>query len=398
MTITPEQRLSDVGAIQLVIPEGKTEQCEPLKHFSATPYVWTDPASIPPRQWLYKRHLIRKFVSMTVAPGGLGKSSLTLVEAIAMATGRPLLGQGVGVPLHVWLWNLEDPRDELVRRIQVICQYYDISHDEFHGRLFIDTGREQELCTAIMGRNGAEIQQSVIDNLVAEMKAKQIDVLIIDPFVSSHAISENDNPAMDAVAKAWGKVADRTGAAISLVHHTRKLSGDVVTVESSRGGKALTDAARDVRALNRMTKEDAIKAGVENHRFYFRVFSDKANLSPPVDDSDWYKIENVALENGDDVGVVIPWKWPDALEGLKPADLRRVQEAIQGRQYRKDPQANDWAGIAIAKVLELDPDIPHDIAKIKICIKTWVQNGAIVVKTVTIRGKTRPILEVGTWV
>ena len=35
----------------------------------ATPYRWTDPAEIPRRQWVYGRHLLRKFVSVTVAPG-----------------------------------------------------------------------------------------------------------------------------------------------------------------------------------------------------------------------------------------------------------------------------------------------------------------------------------------
>jgi hypothetical protein len=53
-------------------------------------------------------------------------------------------------------------------------------------------------------------------------------------------------------------------------------------VESSRGGGALADACRTARVLNRMSKEDAEKAGVDNHRLYFRTFNDKANLVQPV--------------------------------------------------------------------------------------------------------------------
>jgi hypothetical protein len=37
------------------------------------------------RRWLYSKHYIRKFLSATLAAGGLGKPSLDLVEAIAMA-------------------------------------------------------------------------------------------------------------------------------------------------------------------------------------------------------------------------------------------------------------------------------------------------------------------------
>src|SRR5690606_4620106 len=59
---------------------------------AAKPFIPVDPATIPPREWLYGRHLMRKFVSVTVAPGGVGKSSLAIVEAVAMASGKPLLG------------------------------------------------------------------------------------------------------------------------------------------------------------------------------------------------------------------------------------------------------------------------------------------------------------------
>ena len=390
----------DRHARLIMLPrETETAQEAAQARFRATPYTWTDPAAIPAREWLYGRHLIRKFVSVTVAPGGVGKSSLLIAEALALVTGKPLLGQFVAGPLRVWLWNLEDPRDELQRRIQAACQHYGLSPADIGDRLFIDTGREQELCTAITTRNGAQIVRPAIDNLTAEMTANAIDVLIVDPFISSHQVTENDNPAMDMVAKEWGRLADRTRSAIELVHHTRKLSGDVeVTAESSRGGKALTDAARDVRAINRMSKEEGEKAGVDNHRLYFRAYSDKANLSPPADKSDWYKLENVELANGHHVGVVTQWQWPDPFDGLTVADLRRVQEAIAGKQYRENVQARDWAGYAVAEVLGLDPHDKSDREKIKALLRTWIANGAFRIgKIRDDKGKDRPVLEVGEW-
>ena len=54
-----------------------------------------------------------------------------------------------------------------------------------------------------------------------------------------------------------------------------------MTTETSRGAKAKTDAAGVVRAVSRMTKEEGEKAGVENHRLYFRTYNDKANLRRP---------------------------------------------------------------------------------------------------------------------
>jgi hypothetical protein len=84
----------------------------------ATPFVPRDPAGIPPRAWLYGRHLIRRNVSVTVAPGGVGKSSLTIIQALELVTGRQFLGDWNAGPLRVWLFNLEDERSELVQRQQ----------------------------------------------------------------------------------------------------------------------------------------------------------------------------------------------------------------------------------------------------------------------------------------
>lgn len=372
---------------------------EVTPQISATPWGFPDPATIPARDWIYGRHLIRNFVSVTVAPGGVGKSSLLIAEALALATGKPLLGQEVPKPSRVWLWNLEDPADELDRRFTATCQHYGITAEDIGDRLFVDSGRVQRLCTAIQGKNGATIQRPTVDALTDEMRANRVDVLIVDPFVSSHGVSENDNNAMDLVAKEWADIADKTGSAIELVHHTRKLTSDAeVTAESSRGAKALTDAARDVRAVNRMSSDEAEKAGVKNHRLFFRVYADKANLSPPADKSTWHKLENVELANGDHVGVVTPWTWPDPFEGVKTADLLRVQKAIDGKNCRENVQANNWIGHTVASVLDMDSSDKHQREKIKTMVKIWTANGALVVGSMMDdKGKPRPILEVGEW-
>ena len=65
-------------------------------------------------EWLYGDRLMRNFASATVAPG---KSSLFLAEAIAVATGRDLLGIKPGQRCRLWCWNGENPADEIDRRI-----------------------------------------------------------------------------------------------------------------------------------------------------------------------------------------------------------------------------------------------------------------------------------------
>jgi hypothetical protein len=73
------------------------------RKITAAPFVWRDPATIPARAWLYGRHYIRQFVSATVPPGGLAKTSLVIAEAIAMALKRPLLGIMPTEQTNVWI-------------------------------------------------------------------------------------------------------------------------------------------------------------------------------------------------------------------------------------------------------------------------------------------------------
>ena len=369
---------------------------------TATPFEWRDPANITPRQWLYGRHLIRKFISVTVAPGGVGKSSLTICEALAMASGRALLGESVTERLNVWILNLEDPRDELERRIIATMAHHGISKNDLQTRLYVDSGRERGLCTATQAREGAQINSPVMEALRAEITESKIDVLIVDPFVSSHRVNENDNGAIDLVAKAWGALADQCNCAIELVHHTRKLGGEEGTSENARGAVALLGAARSARVLNRMSEAQKADAGVSRDATtYFSVDRDKANLAP-AGKRLWRRMVSVDLANGDSVGVVEAWEWPDDFDGLSAKDLLAVQHAIgraweDGTPPRASAQAKSgWVGEIVAEVLGLN--VVQDKRRIGRMLEAWLGSGALR-KTMHKDGKAipRPCVEVGEW-
>jgi hypothetical protein len=392
----PGDRASHAGGV--ISPPAKNK-------IVATPYAWTSPENIPRREWLYGHLLIRKFLSATVAPGGVGKSALVTAETLAQVSGKPLLGVTVPQALRVWLWNLEDPQEETSRRIQAAALHYRVSADDIGDRLFVDSGRDQRLVVATATRNGAVIVRPVVDGLIAEIVARKIDVIVIDPFVSCHEASENDNGAMDMIAKEWAGVADRGNCAVHLIHHTRKLGSNEteVTVESSRGAKALTDACRSVRAINRMSEKEAQDSGVDNPRLHFRAFNDKSNLAPPADRSDWFKIESVQLGNGpqghgDSLGVVTAWEWPSAFGGITTDDLFRVQKAIAAGEWRQSPTAKGWAGSAVADVLGLDLTDQAAKAKVKSLLRTWTENKALkVVQRPDESRHDRPFIEVDQW-
>jgi hypothetical protein len=368
------------------------------KTLHATPFAWRPTEDIPPRRWLYGRHLIRKFLSLDIAPGGLGKSSVKVVEALAMTANQPLLKKPVhDGPHRVWLYNLEDPAEETERRIHAALERFDLAPEDIGDRLYCDTGREQPLCIAEELDNGVRLITPVIDSIMAEIIDRHIDVLIIDPFVSSHTVSENDNGRIDKVAKEWSRIADTCNCSINLVHHVRKTNGAEVTAESSRGAVSLIGAARSVVVYNRMTKEEGERAGIapDQRGFYFRTQNDKANLAPP-EAADWHRMNNVDLANGDSVGVACPWEWPDSFEGVTTWHLKQVQQRIGEGQFRRDVQASNWAGIIVADVLGIDP--AKDRARIKDILKAWLQTDMLrEVEGEDKHRKPRVFIEVGTW-
>jgi RecA-family ATPase len=139
--------------------------------------------------------------------------------------------------LKCWYINLEDGREEIERRIAAICLRYGVKPEELGDRLFFD-GAETELVLASQTRTGTIIAEPVFDALKKALIDGKFDVLILDPFVSTHRVSENDNMAIDAVVKGLGKVGKAAHCSVELVHHVRKTGGAEITAEDARGARA----------------------------------------------------------------------------------------------------------------------------------------------------------------
>lgn len=338
------------------------------------------------REWLYGNILARGFLSVDIAPGGGAKTSQNIVETLAMVSGKPLMGIAPPQRLRVWYWNLEDPADEIDRRILAACLYYGLVEDDLKDHLFVNHGRDTPLCLAKTVQGQTSIDAAIGENLVDQIKANGIDVVIADPFVSSHQVPENDNNAIDLVAKAWGKIAGRGDCGCRLLHHTRKGEQEV-NAESGRGASALIGAARIVRVFNRMTKEEGEKAGIEgeNYRRYYRTYIDKQNMAPPADRSDWSYLESVGLPNGglgtagDSVGASIPWKWPDPLSGMSGHDFDAAAGEIRTGQWRADPQSSQWVGVPIGRALKINISDPMGRGQVKAIIAAWLKAGSLLV-------------------
>jgi DNA polymerase I-like protein with 3'-5' exonuclease and polymerase domains len=297
---------------------------------TAKPYLPPAEADIAPWQWLYGRLLLRSEVTGTAAMGGTGKSTLSIVEALAMASGRALLGQDVPQPLRVVLINLEDTRNTMDKRIAAAMRHYKLTATDIGDRLIVIGKGDIKIKVARQLRSGdVERNEQTIRALTRLVHKHRADVLSIDSFIRTHKVNENDNSAMQEVVECYEDIAVEGRCAVHLWHHTRKLGGEKATIEAARGASAFVDACRSARVLETMSAKDheqlkQIQPDMLPPGFYFRGFSGKRSFAPPVDQSDWHRIESIILANGDNVGVVTAWRYPASQDAIAPEVIEHI--------------------------------------------------------------------------
>ena len=327
-----------------------------------------------PRTFLYGRHLIRGIMTMTVGDSGIGKSTHGLVEAVAMASGRNLLGVDVKEPLTVAVLNAEDTREEMARKLNGIMRFHQVSVDDLGKRLLLFGMGEWE--------PPGELEN--YDALESLIERNGMDVLILDPWVSMNRAKENANEDVDEYAKALSAIAARQDMCIEIVHHTRKPAPGVLaaaTTDDARGASSLRAASRSARVFARMGGKEAKAADIddEEREGYYHIRRDKANLAP-VGKRQWFRFEVVTLPNGDNIGVpascqIAAFDAPsDAL--LKDAIRHIAEQEANGERFRTSDQAHDWIGVALLDYCKL-PDNSSARTWARKQIKEWADDGVL---------------------
>lgn len=372
-----------------LFPENLPKSFEHLETpFTLTPLRRFDPKTLPRRQWLYGTQYIRKYVSATAAPSAVGKSSMTMIEALSMASGKPLLGVQPKGEFRIWLWNGEDPIEELELRIAAAMRHYGLTWEDLGDRVFLDSGRVMPVVLAVAGPQGAKIATPVVNGVIAGMRANMIDVAIMDPFVSTFSGPET-NEMFEPIVKKWGAIAGATNASVELVHHTRKLNGAETAVEDMRGGGALVAGARAKRVLARMTAPEAKKFSIrdEERRQFFRVADASVNMAlPAMSSTVWYEMKSVAVGNGEgeglaadftgeQVGVATLRTMEAATDGMDATTIDKIKAALRVGDWRENFRSNAWAGYAVADVLGLDAKENRD--QIDAALRELKASGAI---------------------
>lgn len=320
---------------------------------AGTNLTWLDPnpiRSIPvtavhKRDWIIDRMLCRGFVTGLVSPGGVGKTTFTLLHQQAAAEGDgSLIGRTIRKKASFWFWCQEDDMQELTRRIVALRTHHQRAAPE---GLFVNSGVDTPLTLAKRSPGGAlKPHKEIVDAIVDRIREKKIDVFAFDPLVEFHEGDENNNVEMKTVWATARDIAVRGNCAVLVVTHTRKpqeasSDGYVGNTDMMRGASSQTGVLRLSFTLYTMSTQQAEDYGVaeEDRHRYVRLDEGKTNLTLNTGEPLWFKRVSVPVTTVE--GEV------EEIGTLEVADLRR------------DGAGGDGAGGAFRDVI---PDLAEVLA------------------------------------
>ncbi len=344
-----------------------------------------DDYDIPPRGWLMGATFCRGFLGSLLGGGGVAKTTLRIVQALCLATGRELTGEHVFHRSRVLFLSFEDGRDELRRRVRAAMIHHDIKAAELEGWFFLAAPKGLRLAEIVDGSPQAGELETVLRETVSKLG---IDLVILDPFIKTHAVEENSNSGIDFVCSLLVTLATELNIAVDAPHHIRKGAPTAGDADSGRGAGAFKDAGRLVYTLTKMTADEAQALGVaeSERRRLVRLDSAKVNIAPPADDATWFKIIGVELGNasaaypsGDTVQTVGPWIPPDLWRVLNTFISNDILDKLaagrpDGGRYSDSATAGPERA-AWRLVLAAAPGLTE--AQCRKVIATWLKSGVL---------------------
>lgn len=246
-----------VAALAKKIVERKDKFVSTLEELTISSEEWTS-ARLSPR-CIIQDYLYADIATLA-APGGTGKTTLCLFEAIHVALGRRLYGLDImkrGWSLFV---TSEDPREILVARLREIVNAMALEEKE------IETVRRSVLFWDVSGGganlismdDGNIVLAPVVDEIIARFQDAPPVLVTFDPIVSFGVGESRVNDNEQALVMAARRIRNGLGCAVRLIHHTGKANAREKSLDqyTARGGSALPDGSRMVSVLQSWTPKD----------------------------------------------------------------------------------------------------------------------------------------------
>ena len=282
------------------------------------------PTALAKRPWICDKLLMAREVSLWVAPGSAGKSTLALTLACHLALGKDFGPYKMHTAAKSIIYNGEDNRMEMSRRLYAVCQSYMLPYDEVRKHLLLLSDEDLYLKLAISEGRNAVRNEVAVQQLTELAGSPEVGLLVLDPLGDMHDCDETDNPAMNTVMQIVKHVSRAANVATLILHHTSKggrAEDRAGNMDISRGASAIVNKARITMTLLGCGQADADKYGIrdEERNMYVRLDDAKMNLALASKSATWFNKEGVKIISGDIVGV------------LKHVDMSANRTAMRNR-------------------------------------------------------------------
>jgi hypothetical protein len=300
-----------------------------------TPLAPFDAKKLPLRPWVIDTFACRGRITMLAGPGGVAKSTYTIMLAVALAAGRSdICGFPITTPQRVAIWNQEDDLDEMQRRIAAVMKKFDVQWEELEDEngkpmLCVNSGVDSPFYLGRRTPDGLIVPGKDIASAVAAIKELDVALLILDPLIEMHEAPENDNALMRQVMSNARNIAVQGACAVLIATHTKKppqasSDGFAGEMDAARGASSQFGVVRIGETLFSASPKDAKEWRFDgSHLDYVRLDSAKNNLAARRPHPIWFKREQVLIgaagdeDGGEKVGV------------LRPVDVKRKEIEIE---------------------------------------------------------------------
>lgn len=304
------------GAVGQALPEA---QFAGLVNIPEPPPAFTAPVGlafgnaldvmhIPPRPWLVPRLLMRRAMTMLIAQGGAGKTTVALAVAAHGAVGQDFGTYKFSSPFKTVFYSAEEDRAELSRRLYAVAVEYKLDWPTVKAGVLLIGQDDFELMLACVVQRQPVQHDDHVNYLLSLATSPDVGLVVLDPFVEVHMCDEQDNAQMKYVMSVLRRICREANVAMLVPHHTPKGSGkEAGSADAARGAGAIVNSARIAMTLFNATDKDREVYGIkeEEKRDFVRLDDAKMNLTLATSESLWFRKVGVKLVNGDEVGVLL---------------------------------------------------------------------------------------------
>lgn len=245
--------------------------------------------------WAVKGIIPRGWNGFIIAEPKSLKSYSAVDLLISLSMGLPWLGFTVPKRMRTALlaredyWTLTSWRiKQLVRGKMEDFPNFD-KFAELDDWLYVNTRAQ----TSTFALDNAQDLRSLIANL----KARRVEFLVMDVFRRLHFADENDNSEMQVILDRVTRIQGEVGCAIGIVHHTNKGEGPIFM--RSRGASAIHGFMEWGIALSTVNPEDSPRERIRKMEFLTKAGQEPDPIYVrSVSAANWLKLELAEYDGG----------------------------------------------------------------------------------------------------